>query len=191
MLLKFKPFHAPLNYRFKDPNTGFKFEAASEKELLLRIRSYREQNNLEPLEFLEAVVENYLCHQPENVGGCKPRGEFKRGIFAYLKGGIVLLQNLMYSSFVNQEVADARSQQCADCRFNVFPDRDRFIKWSDNIAVASVGDRKSIRHESLGNCEVCSCPLRAKVHYAGKVTLSSEEIEKMKTVNCWQLNIQK
>lgn len=191
MLLKFKPFHGPLNYRFKDPNTGFKFEASSEKELISRIRSYRSQNNLEPLEFLEAVIENYLCHQPENAGGCTPRGEFKRGIFAYLKGGIVLLQNLMYSSFAPQEVADARSAQCKDCKFNVFPDRDKFIKWSDDIAIASVGDRRSAGHESLGNCEVCSCPLRAKVFFAGKVSLSETEQSEMRTVNCWQLNILK
>ncbi len=191
MLLKFKPFCGPANYRFIDPDTKFRFEAASEKELLARIRSYRSQNNLEPLEFLEAIVENYLCHRPENVGGCRPRGELKRGLFAYIKGGIVLLQNLMYSSFVKQEVADARSEQCAECKFNEFPDRDRFVKWSDDIALATVGDRKSARHESLGNCGVCSCPLRAKVFFNGKVSLSTEEQEKMRTVNCWQLNILK
>ena len=190
MLLKFKPFCAPLNYRFRDPNTGFKFEAASEKELVSRIRSYRQQNNLEPLEFLEAVIENYLCHRPENVGGCTQRGEFKRGVFAYLKGGLVLLKNLAYKSYVSQEVADKRAALCLQCPKNVFPDKDRFIKWSDSVAEASVGDRKAKGHELLGNCDVCSCVNKAKVWYPGPFTPTKEELAQFPDF-CWQKQVSK
>lgn len=190
MLLKFKPFCGPLNYSFKDPDTGFLFEAVNEAELLARIRSYRSQNNLEALDFLEATLENYLCRQPENVGGCCPRGaDLKRGIFQYVKGGIVLLKRMLYSEFASQEVADERSAQCAKCPFNVFPDKGKFLKWSDEVAEATVEGRKSSHNDELGSCEVCTCTLKPKVFYIGKEKFTGVQREKMKSVNCWQLQL--
>jgi hypothetical protein len=155
-------------------------------DLCRRIRLYRAQNELEPLEYLEAIVEHYLCLRSENKGGCERRGSpLKRGLIPTLKGGVLILKNLMYNSFASQEVADARSAICKECPHNVFPDKGPFIAWSDNIAEHTVGDRKSAHHDDLGNCGICSCPLRPKVFFTGKPQLTNEQLNEM-PANCWQ-----
>lgn len=184
--MKFQPFASPRSFVFKDPDTGFKFAARDKAGLIKHIVSYRVQNDLEPIEALESVLENYWCGLPENIGSCK-QVKLKRGFLQYIKGGISLVSNLMFESFVPQKVADARSEICAGCKFNVFPDKGPFIAWSDEIAVHSIGEKKSARHKDLGNCDVCSCPMKAKVWHPGPFKLSEEEKEKMKSVNCWQI----
>lgn len=189
----FFTFHHGLNskvFRFQDPDTGFKFEAEDFRSLIRHIKEYRKQNELDPLPMLELVVESYLCKQPENMGGCMPANvKLKRSFFTTIKGGIAILQNLLYSKMVSQEVADARSRICKTCPLNIFPDKGPFIQWSDRLAEASTDGRRSIHHSDLGNCAGCTCCLKAKVWYAGTITLKEEERTKMKAANpnCWQL----
>lgn len=185
MLSKFKPFCAPVEWKFKDPDTGFEFKAITEKDLMKHIREYRVQNSLEPLEFLESTVEHYLCQQRENIGACIRTHRLKRGIFQYIKGGIVCLQNMLYSSFAPQEKADERALTCVNCPHNIFPDKDRFLKWADKIAQASIEDRRSTHHDELGNCDICSCPLRSKVFFNEKLSLPISELAQMPDY-CWQ-----
>lgn len=166
------------------------FEESSKANLIARIEAYREINKLESIESLSFVLESYWCGLPENAGNCVPV-EVKRGVLGYLKGGVALVKQMMYKSFARQEVADARSVQCSTCEFNVFPDKTGFIAWSDKIAEASVGERRSIKHDELGNCAVCSCPLRAKVFYNGVVDIQPEWAEKFNKVNCWQRDLRK
>lgn len=190
ILLKPKPFLGFKAIRFIDPDTNFKFKADNIDNLCKHITQYREQNGLEPLLELPLVVQNYLCSLPENLGVCEPeRYKLKRGLFKTIQGGIALIKTFMYSKFVDQSVADARSSICKDCSLNVFPDRGAFIVWADKIAVGSVGERKSKYHESLGNCAGCSCPLRSKVWYAGAITLKDVERKTMLEANprCWQI----
>lgn len=177
----------PKRFVFKDPDTGFEYEAGSKQELMARIITYRLQNDLAPLEELSTVLEHYWCTLQENIGACVPRPRLRRGFMQYLRGGITLITDLMYKEFASQDEANSRSLQCSLCPHNVFPDKGKFIKWSDTIAENSVGDRRSLHHEKLGNCEVCSCPLRAKVFYKGKVKLTEGEEAKMGAVKCWQL----
>lgn len=105
---------------------------------------------------------------------------------AFVKGGIALVENLLYKNMVDQNTADARAAICVECPYNVFPDKGGFLKWSDDIAEASTGGKKSIFHDRLGSCEVCTCTLKAKVFYSGKIKLTDEERTKMLAVNCWQ-----
>lgn len=182
--MKFKPFEVSSIWEFKDPDTGHIHEASSEEALLAYIKQYRINNDLEEIEYLPDVVTHYLCNLPINKGKCI-HSPLKRGLFQTIKGGVALIKNMMYSSFVPQEVADVRSEICSKCPKNVFPDKGPFIKWSDNVALQTIGSRKSKFHDSLGNCEVCSCPLRAKVFYAGKLELSESEIKEMPDY-CWQ-----
>jgi len=90
---------------------------------------------------------------------------------------------------VSQEVAEARASICKDCIFNIFPDRDNFIRWSDSIALHSTGGKQVKAHSSLGNCQCCTCVLNAKVFYKGPFILSAEEKSCMGNANvkCWQL----
>lgn len=191
MFLKFKKFTGPKDFEFKDPDTGFLYKEKSLNELHARIAKYRLQNGLPAIEFLPQVVENYLCHKPLNSGSCEASKPFKRGIAQYIEGGIALLKNFAYQKFAPQDVADARSAQCASCVFNTFPDLGPFITWSNEIAIDSVGDRKSSHHDSLGICSACSCPLRAKVFYDGPIALTQEQVTEMSTVSCWQVPLAK
>lgn len=103
----------------------------------------------------------------------------------YIKGGIALLQNMAYDSIVSDERANKRAEVCIKCPHNVFPDKGSFMHWADKLAEASVGDRKSKYHKELGNCEVCSCNMRAKVFYGGKIDLPEDQVKALPDF-CWQ-----
>jgi len=130
-----------------------------------------------------------MCSLPEFKRKCEPSEPLSRDVFAYMKGGISLLKNMFYGikQMVTQAEADKRATQCVTCKFNVFPDRGAFLKWSDNIAEASTRGKKSKNYDNLGNCAVCSCPLKAKVWYKGTEKFTEEEITKFKEVDCWQI----
>lgn len=156
-----------------------------------RINSYRKQNNLEKIEHLGFVLESYWCTLPENFGKCVNVETPPRGTWGYLKGGIALLKTMLYKSFAHQQVADERSRQCSTCKYNVFPDKGEFVRWSNKIAEASTEGRRSVAHEELGQCAVCSCPLRAKVFYNEPIEIEEEWEAPMKEVDCWQLKVRK
>jgi hypothetical protein len=193
MFKQLKPFQAPRAFVFTDPDTNFRFRAKTKKELIQRIVAYRDQNNLEPLEELGIVLENYWCSLPRNQGRCEPVKELKRGVMGYLKGGFVLAKNLWYGdkNMVSPKEADRRGVICLTCIHNRFPDKKAYQRWADEIAVHSIGKKRSTYHDALGNCEVCSCPLRAKVWYGGEITLTKQERRQMQKVNCWQIEAER
>jgi len=188
LIKKFRPFQTSADWEFKDPDTGRVHKTATQEELIKLIVSYRAQNGLDEIENLNLVLENYLCNMPLNEGKCSSFFPLKRGFIATVKGGVALLKSMMYKSFVSQEVADGRSNICRTCPYNVFPDKGPFIKWSDTVAEGAVGNRKSKYHDELGNCEVCTCPLRAKVFYDGEIKLPDDQQEVMRKVGCWQVS---
>lgn len=188
MFYKFKPFDGPSRFTFKDPDTGSTFEEKTKLELIRRIAVYRQQNNLEPIEHISYVLESYWCTLPENEGKCVP-ATLDRGFLGYLKGGIALVKQMLYKKFATQEVADKRSEQCSLCRYNVFPDKGVFLKWSEDVAVASVEGRRSKKHTELGMCDVCTCPLKAKVWWSGSIKIEDGWVAPMKEVDCWQLKL--
>lgn len=191
MLKTFKAFEAPYRYDFVDPDTGHKFIDYNRDSLIDRIVAYRSQNRLAPIEKLPEVLNNYWCSQPENVGKCRPcEEEVTRGFYAVLQGGITLLKALAMKHFSPQEVADARSEQCKDCKYNSFPDRGPFRVWIDDVAVSCVGSRKSKHHEDIGICAVCTCPLRSKVFIEEKLpAFTPKQVELLRGVKCWQLKL--
>lgn len=99
--------------------------------------------------------------------------------------------NLWYSKVVSQQEAEIRAKQCSTCPNNEFPDKGAFTKWSDDVALSSVGEKKTSYHESLGNCKVCTCVLKAKVFYGGEASFTAEEEAEFRKVNCWQLRLEK
>lgn len=99
---------------------------------------------------------------------------------------------MFYNSYVQQGEADRRASICIKCPHNVFPDKGPFLKWSDDIAKEAVGDRRSVHHDELGNCEICTCPLRAKVWTGDPIDLPADQLAQMRSVRtmdgkaCWQ-----
>lgn len=192
-LLRLFPSAAPKHYVFIDPDTRRKFTAASKQELAKSIVAYRAQNGLAPIKHLDIVLDHYWATLPENAHNAEQAPPLQRGLLAYLKGGMALVDNIWYGekNMVDQRVANERANQCSTCRFNVFPDKGPFMAWADMIADNSIGDRKTPYDSKLGNCAVCSCVIRAKVHWGKEISLSNEEVSKMRTVACWQLKVRK
>lgn len=188
--MKFKAFKATKSFIFKDPDTGYEFNHPTRRALVRHIVQYRAQNALEQIENLDAVLENYWCSLPENCGSCED-APLKRGFLQYLKGGIALVKSMAYKEYASQKEADRRAEICIKCPYNVFPDKNAFVRWSDGLALEVIGNRRAVRHNELGNCSVCSCPLRVKVWFMGNPELSPSEIQQMKAVNCWQPDLQK
>lgn len=191
-MLAFDGFQTSAIWELPDPDHPQHIhQGANRKELISNIVNYRIQNKLEPIEYLQVVLDNYLCSLPCNIGKCKPL-VLKRGFLSYLQGGLTLVKNIFYGEkmMVTQAEADRRASICKDCPLNSFPDRDMFIKWSDDIARHSVGERRVVCQDDLGNCMGCSCCLKAKVWYKGPFVLAGSQRQQMQIANpkCWQLN---
>lgn len=186
--MHFRPFHGPVSFKFKDPDTGHEFKAHTRQALFAQILAYRAQNELPLFDGLNTVIDNYLCSLPENAGSCEPLEKLPRGFMSYLKGGMALIKNMLYSKYVSQEEADRRAQICISCPQNIFPDKGPFVRWSDEIMEHSVGDRRALNYQQLGNCGACDCPLRAKVWYGDTIELTEEELSKTPDF-CWQREV--
>ena len=186
-LARLKPFMGPKHYIFKDPDTGREYQATTKETLVRTIVAYREQNELPPILHLNHVLENYWANLPENAENAEMAPPFKRGFVAYIKGGVSLLDYIWYGEdrMVTKEVADNRATICLTCPHNVFPDKGAFIAWTDSIAEASVGDKKSAHYDELGSCDCCSCTLKAKVFYKGVFSCSAKELSCFPEF-CWQ-----
>lgn len=182
--MKFRAFQGPASYTFVDPDSKYKYTAQNQSELVKMIIGYRKQNRLEPIEALDAVLENYWCRLRENRGKCAFY-QLKRGFLETMRGGISLLTNYMYDKFVTQEVADSRALICIECPENVDPEKGTLVAWEDEIAQAMVGDRKSNYHNNLHTCKACGCLLKGKVFYQGKLSLDDETLAQMPG-KCWQ-----
>lgn len=194
---KFKPFKGPARYLFKDPYRGRIFHGATREELKKRVEDYRRQNNQPPLEYFDAVLDNYLCGLPENKDNCVKTKPLDRSIFATIQGGIALLTNIFYGekNMVSQEEADRRARICLKCPHNVVPEthttRQAFDRYADQIMAGSVHDRMTPYDKELYNCGLCTCVLRAKVHLKG-AQFGAEDLEQARKPDgapkdCWQL----
>lgn len=186
-MLKFSPNEVPYRYDYEDPDTGVRFVKRTKQELIQHIINYRAQNRLPVIEHLNLTLEDYWCRQKENRSKCVPV-KLNRGWLATLRGALHVVENIFFGdeNMVAQEEADRRAAICVQCPHNVFPDKGPFIAWSDSVAEASTGGRKSASHDMLGNCAVCSCPLRAKV-FAKDVTPTDQERQELPDF-CWQLD---
>jgi hypothetical protein len=182
---QFRPFQTSTHWAFINPENQRELKANTKGELIVLIVSYRMQNGFEPIEFLEQVVDNHLCNHPSNAGRCEPMPELKRGVWETIQGGIALLKTYLYKRFATQEEADRRASICKTCPHNIFPNKGDFIKWCDTTAELAVENRKSIHHNDLGNCSICSCNMRAKVFYDDVIQLTQDQINQAPDF-CWQ-----
>lgn len=185
---------APKSFFFKDPDNGRIFNGSSIQDVASKVRLYRSQNEMEDIPFLEAVIENFLCNDPSNVGGCEPLPRLKRGWMEVLRGSVAVLKSMLYDSFATQETADQRAEICLTCPLNTFYEDDKeskqgFDAWCDDLAEQVVGDRKSKYNNKLGICAGCNCGLRFKIYYNDviKLTKKQEKVMSAASPSCWQV----
>ena len=181
----FKPGYNSLDWEFTDPDTGYQFRTGSRADLVKQIITYRINNQLEPIDNLDLVLNDYLCKLPCNAGNCRINGTLSRGLIGTVKGGVTLLKSMAFKAFVSQEKADDRSSVCARCPMNVFPDKKAFVKYSDRVALHCIGKRRTSNFDNLGNCAVCSCVLKAKVWIVPENLSATEEEMKEFPSFCW------
>lgn len=187
VFLKFKTGERSLEFNFPDPDTGYIHKASNYQNLVREILVYRQNNNLEPIENLPQVLEDYFCRMACNAGKCQKDIALNRGYAAIWKGGILLLKNLLYKRFASQETAENRAKQCSTCKYNVLKNPDLL-----DIAAEKMVGKRSLPEElkaKTGNCAACGCNLRGKVFYDGEISPDEEELKAFQEVNCWQLGL--
>ena len=191
----------PGGWRYTDPDTGFLYGERSHSlsALLEQVRKYRSQNKLDPIPDLEMVVSEWLCYQPDVAFKTVPT---PRTANQYLRGGVAMFRAMTSKEpFCSQAVAEKRAEICARCRYNEPPEDKGLIESMTDVAIQSiVGGRKTKLNRQLFICTVCSCPLKAKVHFAQDIVdeeLTEQERYRVpngfpgkdnKPLYCWQIN---
>lgn len=195
----------PGGWRFKDPDTGLDYNRRykNRDELFSHIRKYRAANRLQPLEKLQAIVERWICAHAAAAGACREEPK-TRSVKQYIEGLTAVVRAKLASDsdrLCNQLVAEARAATCVRCPHNKFnAKQSKLEEYTDNYVQSLVGSRRTPSDDKLFSCEVCSCPLRAKVHFGQKLvegSLTAEERVLLPAglpgldglpLYCWQTN---
>ena len=196
----------PGGWRFVDPTTGFEFNERYRNlpQLLQHIRDYRAQNKLAPIPSLQIVVENWLCHQPnmerysKSVPAVRGIQQYLQGAKAYAKAKLAVEQDEYLTS---KEEAEVRAKICTNCFHNEIPkEKSKLAELADVKIQELVGDRTTSLDRGLFMCSICTCPLRAKVHFAQDFVEKNMEPKMQylapnglpgrdgKPLYCWQLH---
>lgn len=194
----------PGGWRYTDPDTGFFFNErySTLSELTGRVKQYRLFNNLLPIPNLSLVIEDWLCCQERMEVHCRDVKIVSRTLKQYLKGAEASAKMMLAGeqAYVSQQIADARAEVCAGCRHNKKNDKhSRLERYTDKYVQSMVGDRKTSLDDKLFTCEICSCPLRPKVHVSQKIIQEALTRKERKILNipllgfdgetkfyCWQ-----
>ena len=166
--LKTKLRVPPGGWRYVDPDTGFEYDRPyrSFADLVDHVRRYRSFNGLPRLHQLRFLVEDWLCSQPDMDSYCR---EFRppRSLEQFISGARAAVKVILKGdeSYTSQDIAEARAEICVKCRHNKFSKvQSRLEYYTNKYIKAVVGDRNTSLDEKLFTCEVCTCPLRPKVH---------------------------
>ena len=166
--LKQKNKTPPGGWRYTDPDTGFNFRKyRTIEELVDRVTTYRLHNNLPPIPSLRLIIEHWLCCQPNMEQHCKPTTVVSRSLRQYLQGAkaAVKIAASGDSAYTTQQEAEARAVICVDCFQNVENKKhSRLGRYTDKYLRSMVGSRRTSLDEQLFSCNLCTCPLRPKVH---------------------------
>lgn len=161
----------PDGYRYFQAETKTWIRASDYRNLFANVHDHRKANNLPIGTFWESEVEDQLC-QSLPPGQCKQtqpgaaRSNFTRvgwpeivagtkTIFSWASGGL---------KFADQALADARSDICSRCYYNV-PQTGgcHACGQVQKLASTLVGTRRTKGDPFLKVCAVCRCALQAKV----------------------------
>lgn len=90
---------------------------------------------------------------------------------------------------VEQEKADDRAAVCATCPKNKVPDTPSWLeKWANGEMRKRIAGRTSAFDKALGVCRVCSCELRALVHFDRDIVAAGTDERKLAEypAKCWK-----
>lgn len=194
---------SPVNgFRYVHPKTGFEFNDKYESinDLMAHITRYCRQNNLDLIK--EEIVEDWLCKQAGMEFFCggvikdlsRTFGQYKSGLKAFFK-------EAFGGEPVSESEATARAKLCSMCPHNVrVTDLKRSQLITNAIMLKSKAGRRTPYDNRIFVCDVCTCPLAAKVHTSQDIVYESLSEGERKvlskpiqsTVNnevfyCWQI----
>lgn len=193
-------------FRFIDPDNGFSYDRGYRtfEELASHIEEHRKQNKLPPIESLREVWENWICQEfGMEKNCCAVSADISRTFDQYVSGAKALVRRALSSDpFVSPGEAEVRSSICVDCNQNLANIGHRMSQmYSDNWMVHQIGNRATSQDSKLFTCKVCTCLLRAKVHYPDAevaASLSDTDIGRLhrepkslrtgQHLDCWQLH---
>lgn len=203
-ILKSTDISPPGGWRYKDPDTGFDYNQAysSFSDLAAHVVRYRAQNKLDPIPDLPNILSQWLCAQPNMERYCKnvftkrTVGQYVRGLGAAAK-----MAGASKKIYAPQEVAEKRAAICVNCEYNKPSEDDSKARhYTDEYVQKIVGNRRTALDGKLFSCEICTCPLRSKVHISQKIVEESVTVsERYKLpsglpgldgdpIYCWQIN---
>lgn len=196
----------PGGIRFVDPDTGFQYNDRylTLDALKAHVDLYRKQNHLPPILEFQAVWENWVCQEPLMNGKCcGVSAAIARTFDQYIKGAKAWVRTKLKAPserFVRQDVAEARAKTCVQCKENLQNvGHSHSQLYSNQYMESQIGKRQTSSDGKLFTCRICTCILRAKVHYRSDViakSLSANDIAKLqrnprsitgKPIQCWQL----
>lgn len=193
-------------YKFRDPDTGFDYNLKYRtfEELEQHVIRYRAQNNLERIDNFRAVWEAYVCANTPGMAAkcCDVAENVKRSFEQFWSGAKAYVKAVIQGdeAFVDAEIAEKRAQQCVNCQSNVRNIGHHHAQfYTDNFIRRQIGSRSTSVDDKLRTCRICTCILRAKVHYKDEIVaeaLSETELGKLmreprtldgKRFQCWQV----
>jgi hypothetical protein len=160
---------------FTDPTTGYIFinDYKDFNEVLIHVKQFREDNKIEsptpPFKSLSDELQAFFCEQDEFCGECVQNERYV-GVLTFVerlvRGGGALIKATINGSWVPFEAEQKRANQCSTCPFN--NTKEKFYI-TDRMMITAVHSSKLSEKIRLGKCDVCSCPLRAKIRFPSDI----------------------
>lgn len=148
------------------------FQATSRDELLQKIENYERANGMAPTPNLAGEIESWICYQPGNERRCLGVMHRGRKALEYAAGTVAYLTAKMMGdrAFIDEATATRRAKVCANCPHNLLNENDSKLQYyTDEAMKEQIGDRKTEHDDKLFTCAICSCLLRAKVHFSREI----------------------
>lgn len=207
------PWLPPI-YRFRDeldpPND---FQDLQLNTLLARVIQFRHENKLADIPYLaQIVIHQTMLSDPiyeQHIEWYVPDVQVQLSAKQYILAGLMFLSAQATPDaqlYVDQEVAEARALVCVNCPRNVPKVNGRTVEdpglAQSKFVQLSKGRTTSV-DGMLGLCGVCTCVLKAKVHFDGKFVRSSSTKELLqqftqeyvgrngKPMHCWIADLDK
>jgi hypothetical protein len=189
----------PGGWHYIQPETGHVFETYSYPKWIEDISKHRFANGIPVTADLEWELQDDLCKRhPEWANSiCRrvpePQGKIRINFHATLSF-IAMLLDWLFKGLptVSQEVAEERASICAGCPFN------RPMSFGCGLCTSQVtellaslrGQKRTSKDDLLGICGICSCSLKAAIHFPVEVqkkALNEHMIQEFKNIPfCWK-----
>lgn len=189
----------PGGWRFVQKESGRVFEHYAHKPFLEQIRDHRLANGYPISADWVAEIHDELCREHPEWGNtiCRRIGANSGPRLLSFAATMSFLQLLgkwvtAGAPYVDQEVAEERAEICASCPKNVYSEfgcGNCTTKIQQIISIIG-GKRTTSLDDKLNSCAICSCNLKAAVHFpleSQESNLTPEMKQELRDVPwCWK-----